>query len=67
MQALPQALAYAQQPYSNTNALTSQRTFENVHRPASYGLVGEAATSFVKGAAGAAGEWASGRLGMPGA
>lgn len=56
MQALPQALAYAQQPYSNTNDLTRQRTFENIHRPASYGLVGEAATSFVKGAAGAAGK-----------
>lgn len=46
--ALPQALAYAQQPYSNQAVALGQRSFENVYQPGSIGLLGEA----VKGVAG---------------
>lgn len=39
MQALPQALNYAQQPYSNQLAGIGMNTFENVYQPGSQGLV----------------------------
>lgn len=48
MQALPQALAYAQQPYTNTLQGIGINTFENTYQPGSTGFLGET----VKGAMG---------------
>lgn len=42
MQALPQALGYAQQPYSNMFTGLGIRPFENVYQPGTPGLVGGA-------------------------
>jgi hypothetical protein len=40
MQGLPQALGYAQQPYSNILSGIGQRTFENTYQPGSTGFFG---------------------------
>ncbi len=56
MAALPQALQYAQQPYTNKMAGIDQRTFENVNRPETHGLIGEATKSFVNAGAKQAGK-----------
>lgn len=55
MQALPQALNYAQQPYSNLAAGMQFRPHENVYNPGTPGLL----TSFLTGAGQAAGQAAT--------
>lgn len=49
MQALPQAMSYAQQPYSNLFAALNARPFENVHTPGTPGLFGSAAPGLGSG------------------
>ena len=49
MQALPQASAYAQQPYSNLFAALNVRPFENVHTPGTPGLFGSVAPGLGSG------------------
>lgn len=49
MQAAPQALQYAQQPYSNTLAGLGQRGFENTYQPGSTGVVGGALQGLASG------------------
>jgi hypothetical protein len=50
MQALPQALQYAQQPYSNTLGGLQQRGFENFYQPGSQGLIPGVAKGLASGA-----------------
>lgn len=49
MQALPQALGYAQQPYSNKLAGIGARGFENVYQPGSTGLLGGITSGLASG------------------
>lgn len=48
--ALPQALAYAQQPYSNTLASSSIPTFQNVYQPGNTGFLGGIGQGIAQGA-----------------
>lgn len=49
MQALPQALGYAQQPYSNKLAGLGVRPFENIYQPGSTGLFGGLTSGLASG------------------
>lgn len=49
MQALPQALGYAQQPYSNKLAGIGTRSFENMYQPGNTGLIGGIASGLSGG------------------
>lgn len=51
LQALPQALAYAQQPYSNQLAGLGLRTTENINRPGNEGMFGGLLNAGLQGAA----------------
>lgn len=64
MQALPQALAYAQQPYTNQLAGINQNTFENYYQPGSTGFLGETLQGFTNAAMGGFGEYGGQKMGQ---
>ena len=73
MQALPQALNYAQQPYSNTIAGLNVRPHENTYQPGNVGAFGEFLNAFARstgksfgGSGGLPGMGGSPQAGMPG-